>query len=298
MLTPGQIKTFVEANPTLVTVKQSKNYPELRVVKYSNRVFYDNLWTPELEEMRGLVIDQYWNPVVVPFKKIYNQHERGTDFYCDAHVVAVRKVNGFMAAATYTDEYGVLVSTTGSLDSNYVQFAKDKIPEEFIQRLELERPTGLTYLFEIVHEQDPHIIKENPGAWLLGCREHRSGYLSYRPHNAYGTCGLNFPEVTYWNRFKDLVKHVKEVQHEGFVVYNDKRQALKLKSPHYLITKFFGRKSEDKLNHILTSHNTLAHVEEEFFPLVNHLREVKDSFIALDEQGRFRYIEEFLRNGT
>lgn len=298
MITPQQIKAFVEANPTLVTVKQSKNYPELRVVKYHNRVFYGDLWTPELEEMRGLVIDQDWNPVVVPFKKIYNRHERGTDFDRDTPVVAVRKVNGFMAAVTYTGKYGVLVSTTGSLDSDYVQFAKDKIPQEFIQRLDLEKPNGCTYLFEIVHEQDPHVIKEHTGAWFLGCRDHLTGHLAYRPHNSYWTHGLHFPEVTCWDRFGDLVKHAKEVQHEGFVVYNYERQALKLKSPHYLITKFFGRKSDDKLNHILTSNNTLAHVEEEFFPLVNHLREVKDSFITLDEQGRFNYIKEFLRNGT
>lgn len=301
MLTTNQIKSFVEANPKLVTVKQSKSHPELRVVKYTRKVFYDNLWTPELEEMRGLVVDQDWEPVVIPFKKIYNRHERGTDFERDTPVVAIRKVNGFMAAVTATEKYGVLVSTTGSLDSDYVDMAKAKLPLAFIEKISSEgNGIGVTYLFEIVHEDDPHVIKEHPGAWLLGIRDHETGRLSIRPHNTYWTHGLHFPEITCWDRFGDLVKHAKEVQHEGYVVYNYdlNPKALKLKSPHYLMTKFFGRKSPEKLEHILTSQNTMAHVEEEFFPLVNHLKENKDMFILLDEQSRFNYIKEFLRNGT
>ena len=99
-------------------------------------------------------------------------------------------------------------------------------------------------------------------------------------------------------RFSDVVKLSKEVQHEGFVVrlVLDQQQALKIKSPYYLVKKFFARKAVDKLNKLLDNPAQAKKYvkEEEYFPLADYLCNNKAAFAALDEQQRLRFIEEFL----
>ena len=110
-------------------------------------------WNDILEECRGLVVDADYNTIVHPFTKIYNRGERGTDVDRDDMVTIVRKVNGFMAAVTVVNGE-VVVSTTGSLDSDFVQYAKDKLGD--LEQFKLQG--RYTYIFEIAHEEDPHII--------------------------------------------------------------------------------------------------------------------------------------------
>jgi hypothetical protein len=159
------LKRFAEEHPEWVSIRVSMRYPRLRVIKYKNRVFYDNLWTPELREMRGLVVDEDWNIIVRPFTKVFNRFENGMDFPLDKPVVSVRKINGFMAAITHDADHGVVVSTTGSLDSPFVAMA-----EEYLLPLKDKLPIGVTYLFEIVDPRDPHIVEETQGAYLIGAR--------------------------------------------------------------------------------------------------------------------------------
>ena len=152
-------------------MKQSKSFPGLFVLKYKRKVFFDNLWTPELELCRGLVIDKDFNVVVHPFRKIFNYMENGTAFDRDAEVVYTRKVNGFLGCVTNTEKYGTLYSTTGTLDSDYA-----KMIEKHLKGQVEHLPTGITYCFEICDESDPHIIQEDVGAYLIGAINVSSGY--------------------------------------------------------------------------------------------------------------------------
>lgn len=284
---------WYDENKHLVTMKQSSRYPDLFVLKYKRKVFFDNLWSPELEQCRGLIVDKDFNIVAHPFRKIFNYMENGTTFDRDAEVVYTRKVNGFLGCVTNTEKYGILYSTTGSLDSDYA-----KMVEKHIEDCGVFFPTGATLLFEICDESDPHIIKEEVGAYLIG---------------AVNTAGLHAEELQLdvaadlfglkrfnhsVGRFSDVIKLSKEVQHEGFVVRlaSDQQQALKIKSPYYLVKKFFARKSIYKLNKLLDNAAQAKQYvkEEEYFPLIDYLCNNKAAFSALDEQQRLRFIEEFL----
>ena len=121
------IKHFVENNPTLVSRKDT-SYPGVYVLKYKKKVFYDNLWNEYLEECRGTLVDGDYNVISRPFTKIYNYGiEKRAPLLDDSVIVsAFRKVNGFMVAITwYNDD--ILVSTTGSIDSDYVKMALELI---------------------------------------------------------------------------------------------------------------------------------------------------------------------------
>lgn len=290
------IKTFVENNPKLVTRRESTRYPGLFVIKYTRKVFYDNLWTPELEECRGLVVDQNWNTVAMPFKKIYNRFEQNIDFLPDAKVTAVRKVNGFMAAATWVSSQNqIVVSTTGSLDSDFVALAERHLRPDISSWI-AARGHGLTWLFEICDPSDPHIIKEEPGAYLIGARNiSTSGMLSERELDAEAnSMDAMRPHYYAGISFKIVCQMTKECQHEGFVVHGTV-MSLKIKSPYYLVTKFLARKKGDRLIDLLSDIPLLRKtVDEEFYPLLDHL-EQHIEFPGMNEIDRINVIQQFLQ---
>jgi hypothetical protein len=287
----------------LLTRKESTRYPGLFVKKYTRKVFYDNLWheNDELLEARGHVELADGRVVVRPFTKIFNRGENGTDIDLDEYVLAIRKVNGFMACATYVPEVGeVVVSTTGSLDSDFVKMAEEYITPAIkcaiIEEYNLwYRGTDTTWMFEIVHPDDPHIIKENCGAYLIGCRavnfDTDTPYTtsetveSYLDHIAKNVFGVYRPE---WKvcKFSEIVEDAKTCKHEGFVVYG-KDTALKIKGPYYLCLKAAARKKD-----IMSLNKQI--VDEEFYPLIKHLTENQESFNMLNEQERLDYMRKFL----
>ena len=287
-------REWYESNKDVVQIKESTTYPGLFVLKYKKKVFYDNLWTPELEQCRGLVVDRDFNVVVRPFDKIFNYGENGTTFDRDVPVVIARKVNGFLGCATNTQKYGTIFSTTGSLDSDYVELVRKNLEGKVEDLSE-----GVTWCFEICDETDPHIIKEDFGAYLIGAVSHHDG-RNFQEQFLDGIAQLyKFKryESESCLRFSDAVKRVKTVQHEGFVVRleSDEQQILKIKSPYYLVTKFFARKSEGNLQHILDDpHQAKKTLDEEYYPLVDYLSEHNQEFVALDKQGRITFVREFL----
>ena len=141
-------------------------------------MFWSNLWhlDDRILECRGTVVDEDNNVVVLPFKKVFNYGENGVTVDPEREVIIPEKINGFMAAATMTEEYGLIVSTTGTLDSEYATLAR-----KHLQHLDnnpyIGLPYGETYLFEICDKSDPHIVEEKEGAWLIGVRSHKSGLL-------------------------------------------------------------------------------------------------------------------------
>lgn len=300
MITKEKLQEFVTANPKLVQRKESTRYPGLFVIKYKRNVFWDNLWNDVLVECRGLVVDADWNIVIQPFTKIFNRGENGTDIDRDAEVVAIRKVNGFMAAATYVEGHGVVVSTTGSLDSDFVTLAEKYITPE--NKGVIDRyGRGITFIFEIVDASDPHIVREDEGAYLIGGRvlPATTDYMSsikneeWLDEAAASMFNIKRPKWTQ-SRFSDVVDAARTCQHEGFVVYS-KDKALKIKSPYYLTSKFFARKSEEKLLKGLEDQQWFRTVvEEEMYPVIDYLATIKEEFVAQDEQQRLATVQAFI----
>ena len=295
MLTPKQIKDYVEANAALVTRKESKAHPGLFVLKYRNKVFYNSLWSPELEEMRGTVVDKDYNVVIRPFKKIYNYNENEATIPLDEDVIAVQKINGFMGAVTFVPGHGVLVSTTGSLDSPFVELAKKHVSESLMNWI-LCQQEHTTYLFEVCDsEEDPHIIEESQGLHLIGARNVHSGIMHTEEQldevqEKLGDIRVLVRRPTWGpTKFSQVLNWTKVALHEGYVVYG-KTTTLKIKTPYYLNSKFLARVKPEKLEHALVNRER---TDEEFYPLLDKIAKDKEHFYALDEQARLVYIRDF-----
>ncbi len=199
----------------------------LSTFKYARKVHFDNLWdkVPYMKEIRGIVYDNETGELVqAPPQKSFNYLENGhwKDVSLDTPVTAYKKYNGFMACiSTHRDD--LVVSTTGTTNSDYAKWAREEIAKTGDHQI-----FGATTLYEIVVPQDPHIVYEETGAHLLGVREKHSG--RYTPLSTGVTTTL-----------RDILKTLQDVKHEGFMVYTEDGRCCKLKSLYYLGKKFIMR---------------------------------------------------------
>lgn len=301
-MTPQDLIEYAKANPRLVRMRPSVRFPHLTVFKYTKTAFFDGRWNRFLEESRGTVLSglDSGDPkiVILPFRKIYNYgiDRESPVFPGETRVKAYRKVNGFMLAVTRVPGVDELVfSTTGSLDSDYVSMGRDVYLNTTVRdKFDSLIDPGYTYMFECVHPNDPHIIPENIGLHYIGRRAHD---FSARVLNE-SKVRLAFYEATGLLpacldiQLSDLVEQVNRVSHEGYVFYTDDGRGAKLKSPYYLSAKMFARGDTD----VLLNGKAKNILDEELWPLVDHVKANRSAFSALDEQARLVFCREFLDN--
>ena len=206
-------------NQGLATKKDGGEYTTF---KYAKKVMYDYLWdtNPNLLECRGHV---YYNETkelvqAAPTKTFnYLENNRWVDKPLDTRVSMYRKINGYMACATIHNRK-LLVSTTGSTTSEYAKWAKDL----FLTSLHAYPSDSFhTHLFEVVVPQDPHIVDEHEGLHYLGSRDKKSG--KFHPFNIQNVCSL-----------QEALEISKTDRGEGFMLYDNKGNVCKLKTPYYV----------------------------------------------------------------
>lgn len=272
---------------------------DFTIYKYAKKVFFKNLWTPELELFRGTVF-RGTELVVEPLLKVYNYGERGTghDIPLDTQVVVDYKVNGFMLNVTLVDGR-LLFSTTGSLDSEFVALGMEMFFDSltFVQIDELfEFPDLTTFTFEAVHPEDPHIVEEVYGLHLLRIKTPEKVY-SLEERNAFARkTGLLF-HVPLTVDLEGLLERSKYESHEGWMVYSSSEELLfKLKTSHYLTKKAIMR--SNRASDLIFGPNPKEHFDEEFYGLIDYLRAsvTKECWETHSDQERRKVIEDFFKN--
>jgi hypothetical protein len=294
-----ELKEYV-ATSGLVNMKECGN--DIFVLKYKKKVFYDNLWNEYIAECRGSIVDKDFNLVTYPFTKIYNYgiEKEAPVLADDTKVTAFRKVNGFMVAVTVHNGE-LLVSTTGSTDSPFVDMAKEMMVRhlplaDWLMVLGTADTLGMTFMFECVHPKDPHIVPENIGMYILGYRENtwqsKVGHDPYvlmdlaRMLNCYHAESI----TTNMARLQDLVK---ECRHEGYVFYTDDGVSAKIKSPYYLTSKWVAR--NPRTDKLVDMNKDIKHnIDEEYYPLIDAIRANIVEYTAMDEQARLEWVREQL----
>jgi hypothetical protein len=293
MMDKDSLRTFVEGNTSLVLQKSIGD--GLYILKYKKKVFYDNLWNDYLEHCRGIIVDDDFNIVQYPFTKIYNYgvESKAPKLDESTRVTAYRKVNGFMAAVTWHNG-DVLISTTGSTDSAYVDYVREMIGDGIDNyRMVCEENSEYTYMFECCHPSDPHIVPEENGMYLLGVR--KKEYCSKIELGDWmiGAAFLlncKVPE-SYDVTLKELIDMSKTCKHEGFVFYTEDGVSAKIKSPYYLVKKFVAR--NPRTDKLMRSDIKNA-MDEEYYPLIDAIQLNIEEYTAMDEQTRLQWVRDFL----
>jgi hypothetical protein len=294
-----ELKKYVETSG-LVNMKEAGE--GIYVLKYKKKVFYDNLWNEYIAECRGSIVDKDFNLVSYPFTKIYNYGiEKEAPVLSDATIVtAYRKVNGFMVSLTWHNG-DILVSTTGSTSGDFVAMAKEMMLKhsswsDWQMALMANDCRDMTFMFECVHPNDPHIVLEKPGMYLLGYREKTWGskvghnYDVMRDLASDLKCYL--PERIHIT-MAELKDEAKVCKHEGFVFYTEAGVSAKIKSPYYLTSKWVAR--NPRTDKLVDLNKDIKHnLDEEYYPLVDAIRANIVEYTAMDEQARLAWVRNFV----
>jgi hypothetical protein len=270
----------------------------LSVLKYAKKVFFNSLWNkdPRLVDCRGMVVDSEDNIVVWPFTKVFNLYENNTKVGRDKIVIAPRKINGFMCAVSVYKEKPIY-STTGSLDSEFAKMAKFMIEDRMLPDFEFEE--GFTCIFEICHPDDPHIVQEDIGVYLIGVRDNSTGGMSHEKEldEVAKVGGFYRPEVEF-AKFEYILKRSKSCKHEGFMIidYETGETLCKLKSNHYLSKKAIMRLGQTKIDDMFDNPEKFKQrVDEEFYNLVDFIVKTvdKEQWKSYNDQQRRAFIENY-----
>ena len=277
--------------------KEGTPFENYRVLKYTTQAFRKGIWDKTLINCRGTVIDQNDNIVLYPFTKTFNFGEKGingekTFVNRDSPVISVGKVNGFMASMTRLKDGSLLYATTGTLDSDFVKMAKETIESQVKKKHLNDVPFGLTCVFEICHKDDPHIVEEKEGAYLIGIRPNFMGSRLFSESvldSFADEKGFFRPSWKRYDRFGDAKKDADSSDQEGVMIrslYGD--HLCKIKSKHYLTKKFMMRGRSDKI--------WSATVDEDYKDVVEKIKKdfTEEQWTDMDDQKRRKAFEDRL----
>jgi hypothetical protein len=285
---------FSEENPKLVQIRTDDK--GFRTFKYTRKAFFDGFKNPELENLRGLVVDKNNELVTLPFPKMYNYRvePQAPEIGLDELVFHVKKINGFMCAfSKYENEW--LLSTTGTTNSKYAGYAKEMLLphiDNFLRQYSLEAYVDeYTFLVEIVHKEDPHIIEEVPDAYFLGLRKKdlEAPFSSAILQQFYEAKEYSLVPLS------KVLEEVAKVKHEGFVIYAEDGRYTKIKSPYYLFFKYMARTKslhdwKNKVNNIFINHNN----DEFKQSIIKYMSELNmRDFLELPEQDRLKELRKY-----
>jgi hypothetical protein len=276
---------------------QKKTYPNgLSIYKYKKNVFWDNLWHTDerLLDARGMVLDDEGNKVIWPFTKVFNYQENGTTLPLDKEVIAVRKVNGYLACARWWNGE-LIVSTTGTLDSQYAKWARGLLEGNLL----FSTFPQITFMFEICVEQDPHIIDEVHGAYLIGARCMTSGDMW--SETALDDVADTFDFMRpYWAvaTFRNILDLKKGVDVEGWMIRDllTWEILMKVKSNYYLSKKALMRMGDKRVDSLFDNPSLIKEsLDEEFWSVAEFITQKfsKEEWKEMNDQERRKVIEEY-----
>jgi predicted kinase len=289
-----------------------------RVYKYSKRTFWENRWdaSPWLAKARGLVLDPAGAIVSHPFEKCFNYLENGagSELAEDAPLVAVEKLNGFLGivSAHPLERNALLVHTQGSFEGEFVRFIHDYLSASVAGRVKKYLAThDVTLLFEVIHPEDPHIIEYaagDHGLWLVGVRDRAPDALPWPEEavdEAAEVLGLRRPTWFRTTKTQLLARCRAEdaalAKTEGWMARADapgQVHLFKLKTPYYLTTKFLGRLSDGRIEHLYANPGQFKQtLDEEFYPLVDALAAscTKEALKSMGDAERVSLVRQLLK---
>ena len=286
MLTIQDLLDYQTKNPKLV---RADRLGDLLLLKYSKRTFIDKAWTPEVNEMRGTVINTVTGELVAyPFSKFFNVGEPfAPQVSEDEEFEAVEKRNGFLAIVTVYNGQ-LLYHTSGSLSGDYIKLIKDMIDEErFLSVLDPK----YTYMFEVIHPNDYHVTEEEVGLHLLGFREKVLGSPIIHDKETLEALaqqlGVHTPKH-YHGTLAELRVRLKDMDIEGFVLYGSDGKMLKLKGDRFLTKRFIAYMNDKKLDGL--SEEYIAEAEEEFQPILAWILAHREEYKTYTHEERVMFV--------
>jgi len=277
----------IQTHPTL----------DLKIINYSEKVTYENLWDENLLKYRALVYNSNYEVVAKSFDRFFNMEEEKHEATDDFEVF--EKLDGSLILVFW---YGgqMIVASRGSFTSPHALEAKrlldEKYPkfEKYLRHLQLK---NVTFCFELIGFEQ--IVVSYPVCDLVATGCFQDGKeLSLN----YATDGLLFDSVPIVKKFDGLDwKKIKELNWknaEGFVVRFSNGQRCKIKFEEYIklhrqMTNLSTRSIWQALANGEPVSSILGDVPDEFYEKVHEYEEsLRKEYADLEADIRSRYLIE------
>lgn len=247
------------AHYNLVNLNESKRFPGLVLLSYSDECQFDKKWSPFSLMARGLLVDIPNQEVLIdPLRKFFNMNENSETSYENLSTLGSfetsEKVDGSWCGLFQNpNDSKYHITTRGSLDSEQGQYATSIIPKS-VQTKEFTE--DWTLMFELISARYRIVIdySKKPGyeegLYLIGARNKRSGkLLSYKELGLFAK-DLGLPCVKTYS-FESLdhlitISHALPIYDEGFVLRWAPELLVKIKGPAYLRAHRFISQLSDK----------------------------------------------------
>lgn len=297
-------------------VNKKTNEQGLSIYKYDKSVFFNRKWDdPDFKHIiskaRGIVLDIAGNIVVHPFDKVFNygEYDSGIDLPDSKEVYKVEKLNGFLACIslnpyTKNNAKSLLYTTTGSFESDYVNYIKELVKKSGNEKLLysfFSKNEDITLHFETLHRDDipKHVIpyaKEEEGLYLIGARRNNINSKQFTEEEL----DLIAKEINFkrpkWEitTLGEVRKQVSDFNNEieGYMVRDtssSQETLFKWKTSYYLTIKFLSRLSKRNINRMYhETDNLKKELDEEFYVIVDFIIDnyKKDYIMSLEENDK------------
>ncbi len=238
------IKVDRESIKTLINkryVKESTdNTGDLFIYNYTNQVIYDNAYTEEILQYRGIITDKEGNIVARPFPKFFNLQEYDGDLPLEDFEV-FDKLDGSLGILYFDISHPFYegghpyIATRGSFASGQAQVATTMLYSTYKDSIPLLNK-AYTYLFEIIYPENRIVVNygDESSLTLLAVIDTASG--DELPLNTFAHLG--FPLVKRYDglkerKFYDLLL-LNESNKEGFVIRYENGLRIKIKFQDYV----------------------------------------------------------------
>jgi RNA ligase len=271
-------------NDGMIIDNRHKTLP-LTILNYSKFAQFEKNWAPLTLQARGLVIDDDYNVVAIPFKKFFNIEEtKKEDIPKNESIKVYKKMDGSLGILFfYMDQWHM--ATRGSFTSEQAVKGMEILNKKYSDLISL-LDKDITYLFEIIYKENRIVIDygDKEDLILLGAINKNDGI-----EISLEDIDLPFSKVeSVDEKDFDILKKRNIKNEEGYVVrFLKSNFRIKIKFDEYvmlhgIVTEFSNKKVWEILKENMDLKTVLEMVPDEFYDKVKVVYDdLKSQFDAL-----------------
>lgn len=248
----------------------------LWIYNYTQAAQYEQYWTEETLQCRGLILDENYNIVAKPIRKFFNIEEIGYDKLPNLPFQVFEKMDGSLGIL-YWLENTPYIATRGSFSSKQAIRATKILHETYAETFH-KLDKSKTYIFEIIYPENRIIVDygSEEKLVLLAITDTKTG-----KNEPLQDIGFPLPTRYDFTSLQEL-KKLNWKNQEGFVIQYENGFRVKIKFEDYIelhkivkqissLTIWETLKTEGKLT------NWIENIPDEFYAWV---RKVETQLLA------------------
>lgn len=220
-------------NKGYIRIARHPKISNLAILNYTQRTQYEHYWNPITRKSRGLVVD--WSEsesekelriVIESPQKFFNKSEPEapdtSEWNFKDDIFVSEKYDGYYISVRNDSKYGLIITSRGSFDNQYVDAARKLLPEKI--------PFDTDYFCELCQDfsEDKNIIVSRHPTPRLVC---------WGVNNTVPTTSSRFGwegEIAQEIAGEQVNKHMSS-KNEGIVIFNRKtHERVKIKTQWYM----------------------------------------------------------------